>query len=46
MVRDLRGMAVDPQTGWLAKPRSRMEDYAVVDPDTDEVSAAPLGMGI
>lgn len=38
----VRGMAVDPQTGWLAKPRSRMEDYATIDPDTEEVGVAPL----
>lgn len=38
----IRGLAVDPQTGWLAKPRSRMEDYAVVDPDTGAVGNAPL----
>ena len=38
----IRGLAVDPQTGWLAKPRSRMEDYAAVDPDTEEVGKAPL----
>lgn len=38
----IRGLAVDPQTGWLAKPRSRMEDYAVIDPDTNEIGRAPL----
>ncbi|MBD3926090.1 DEAD/DEAH box helicase family protein [Nocardioides cavernae] len=38
----IRGLAVDPQRGWLGEPRLRMEDYKVVDKATGEVSEAPL----
>lgn len=41
----IRGLAVDPQRGWLGEPRLRMEDYKVVDKNTGDVSDAPLLRG-
>lgn len=38
----IRGLAVDPQRGWLGEPRLRLEDYKVVDKKTGDVSDAPL----
>jgi type III restriction enzyme len=38
---DIRAMSIDPQRGVLGRPRSRMEDYQVVD-DNEQVSVAPL----
>lgn len=38
---DIRAMTTDPQRGQLGKPRSRMEDYKVLE-DNDQVADAPL----
>lgn len=38
---DIRAMSTDPQRGVLGRPRSRMEDYQIVD-DNEQISAAPL----
>jgi len=38
---EIRAMAVDPQTTSLSRPRTRLEDYMVVDED-EQVSVAPL----
>lgn len=38
---EIRAMAVDPQTTSLSRPRTRLEDYKVVDED-EQVSVAPL----
>ena len=38
----IRGLAVEPQRGWLGEPRLRLEDYKVVDKQTEVVSDAPL----
>lgn len=38
---DIRAMTTDPQRGELGQPRSRMEDYKVLE-DDDQVAFAPL----
>lgn len=38
---DIRSMTIDAQRGMLGRPRSRMEDYQVVD-DNEQLSVAPL----
>lgn len=38
---DIRAMTTDPQRGELGQPRSRMEDYKVLEED-DQVAFAPL----
>lgn len=38
---DIRAMTTDPQRGELGRPRSRMEDFAVLD-DLDQQATAPL----
>ncbi|MGO2112586.1 DEAD/DEAH box helicase [Microbacterium sp.] len=38
---DIRAMTTDPQRGELGRPRSRMEDFAVLD-DFDQQAMAPL----
>lgn len=41
MYEEIKAMAVDPQTTSLSRPRTRLEDYKVVD-DDEQVSMAPL----
>lgn len=38
---DIKAMATEPQVGYLTRPRSRLEDYAVID-DDGQVAVAPL----
>jgi type III restriction enzyme len=38
---DIRAMTTDPQRGELGQPRSRMEDYKILE-DNDQVAFAPL----
>lgn len=38
---DIRAMTTDPQRGELGQPRTRMEDYKVLE-DNDQVALAPL----
>lgn len=38
---EIRAMAVEPQRSYLSRPRTRLEDYAVVD-QNEQVAAAPL----
>lgn len=38
----IRSLATEPETGWLSRPRNRMEDFAIVDKETGDVGAAPI----